>query len=91
MSPHHHGRDLTAACTWRGPATGTTIARQPSDVIQFGWSHCTLYSWVSLLLCWIQMFAKRLLSCPVASVCRGENSVYWGNASQWVNSDTSKH
>ena len=45
MSPHHHGRDLTAACTWRGPATGTTIAQQPSDVIQFGWSHCTLYSW----------------------------------------------
>ena len=66
MSPHHHGRDLTAALhlVWAsGPATGTTIAQPPSDVIQFGWSHCTPYSSASLLLCWIQMFAKHLLSC----------------------------
>ena len=43
MSPHHHGRDLTAACTWRGPATGTTIAQRPVMSYSLGGVtvHCT--------------------------------------------------
>ena len=84
-----------------GPAPGVGLPPAPPSpgrpVMSYSLGGVTVHCTAGLLSFSAGSRCLRNIYCPawamatVSSVCRGENSVYWGNASQWVNSDTSKH